>query len=379
MVTQRRPPLPHRPRLEARHRPPTCGPRDRRPHLTGQQQAARHRALRRPRAGPRTRDYRRGYLCGMIRGDGDLTVPTLYGSQTRRPDATHRFRVALVDHQGLSRTEEYLRLAPASRPGSGSPFQKVTATNQTGGRDQRPHLSGGAHEQVNHRVDGGPADSGGRVSWPASSTPRAPQPRLLRFSNSDPDILAFTTSCRRRIRFQLRGRDGAPTEPLSLHSDPRRADPASAFFLSRIRRLPESARSTAPPSSQLAICRFAVESLGFDRPLYDMTTGTGDFVANGVVSHNCFARPTHDYLDFDVGADFETDRGQDQRLWSCGPNSPIDVARRADRMGTNTDPTSAPRGEVPAHPRRARSPSPKRSNPFSILTKSPLVTRDLAT
>ena len=26
-------------------------------------------------------------------------------------------------------------------------------------------------------------------------------------------------------------------------------------------------------------------------PLYDITTGTGDFIANGVVSHNCFARP----------------------------------------------------------------------------------------
>ena len=39
--------------------------------------------------------------------------------------------------------------------------------------------------------------------------------------------------------------------------------------------------------------------------LYDITTGTGDFIANGVVSHNCFARPTHEYLDFDAGRDFE--------------------------------------------------------------------------
>jgi hypothetical protein len=39
--------------------------------------------------------------------------------------------------------------------------------------------------------------------------------------------------------------------------------------------------------------------------LYDITTGTGDFIANGVVSHNCFARPTHTYLDFDAGRDFE--------------------------------------------------------------------------
>ena len=37
-----------------------------------------------------------------------------------------------------------------------------------------------------------------------------------------------------------------------------------------------------------------------------MTTGTGDYIANGAVSHNCFARPSHTYLNFDAGRDFET-------------------------------------------------------------------------
>lgn len=39
--------------------------------------------------------------------------------------------------------------------------------------------------------------------------------------------------------------------------------------------------------------------------LYDITTGTGDFIANGVVSHNCYARPTHEYLGLSAGLDFE--------------------------------------------------------------------------
>ena len=42
------------------------------------------------------------------------------------------------------------------------------------------------------------------------------------------------------------------------------------------------------------------------RDLFDITTGTGDFVANGVVSHNCYARPTHEYLDLGAGSDFDT-------------------------------------------------------------------------
>src|SRR6202035_187244 len=40
--------------------------------------------------------------------------------------------------------------------------------------------------------------------------------------------------------------------------------------------------------------------------LYDITTETGDFISDGVVSHNCFARPTHAYLGLSPGLDFET-------------------------------------------------------------------------
>lgn len=42
------------------------------------------------------------------------------------------------------------------------------------------------------------------------------------------------------------------------------------------------------------------------RSLFDITTGTGDFIANGVVSHNCYARPSHEYLDLGAGSDFDT-------------------------------------------------------------------------
>ncbi|WP_228122569.1 hypothetical protein [Saccharothrix syringae] len=50
----------------------------------------------------------------------------------------------------------------------------------------------------------------------------------------------------------------------------------------------------------------SVEALGVSRALYDITTGTGDFVANGLVSHNCFARNSHTHLDLDAGRDFDT-------------------------------------------------------------------------
>jgi len=39
--------------------------------------------------------------------------------------------------------------------------------------------------------------------------------------------------------------------------------------------------------------------------MVDITTGTGNFIANGVVSHNCYARPTHEYFGLGAGTDFE--------------------------------------------------------------------------
>ncbi len=50
----------------------------------------------------------------------------------------------------------------------------------------------------------------------------------------------------------------------------------------------------------------SIEPLGGERTLYDITTGTGDFIANGVVSHNCYARPSHEYLGLGAGTDFDT-------------------------------------------------------------------------
>jgi DNA repair photolyase len=57
-------------------------------------------------------------------------------------------------------------------------------------------------------------------------------------------------------------------------------------------------------SPRLAVIR--IEPLDDATRLYDITTGTGDFIANGVVSHNCYARPSHAYVGLSPGLDFET-------------------------------------------------------------------------
>ncbi|MEA2593512.1 MAG: hypothetical protein QOD62_3343 [Actinomycetota bacterium] len=122
----------------------------------------------------------------------------------------------------------------------------------------------------------------------------------------------------------------------------------------------------------------SVEALGVDLPLYDITTGTGDFIADGVVSHNCFARPTHTYLDFDAGRDFETkivvkvNAGEVLRR----------ELRRASwkgeliAMGTNTDPYQRAEGHYKLM-RAILTELNAARNPYSILTKGTLIQRDL--
>ncbi|MGW4486076.1 intein-containing Rv2578c family radical SAM protein [Amycolatopsis sp. NPDC004368] len=122
----------------------------------------------------------------------------------------------------------------------------------------------------------------------------------------------------------------------------------------------------------------AVETMGLELPLFDITTGTGDFVADGMVSHNCFARNTHTYLDFDAGRDFDT-----QVVVKV--NAPEVLAAQLKRpswqrehvaMGTNTDPYQRAEGRYRLMPGIIRALADS-GTPLSILSKGTVLTRDL--
>jgi len=49
----------------------------------------------------------------------------------------------------------------------------------------------------------------------------------------------------------------------------------------------------------------AIES-GALREVVDIQTSTRTFFANGLATHNCYARPTHEYLGYSAGLDFQT-------------------------------------------------------------------------
>ncbi|BCJ53906.1 radical SAM protein [Actinoplanes sp. NBRC 14428] len=121
-----------------------------------------------------------------------------------------------------------------------------------------------------------------------------------------------------------------------------------------------------------------IEELGLTLPLFDITTGTGDFIADGVVSHNCFARNTHTYLDLDAGHDFDSkvvvkvNAGELVRRELASPRwSGAPIA-----MGTNVDVYQRAEGRYRLMPQILAA-LRDFANPFSILTKGTLILRDL--
>src|ERR1051326_172500 len=93
----------------------------------------------------------------------------------------------------------------------------------------------------------------------------------------------------------------------------------------------------------------------------------------------CFARPTHEYLGLDIGDDFDrkivvkVNAGERVRAELRSPKWRGD----AIAMGTNTDPYQRCEGKYRLTRGIIETLSDAR-NPFSILTKSTLILRDLA-
>ncbi len=122
----------------------------------------------------------------------------------------------------------------------------------------------------------------------------------------------------------------------------------------------------------------AIEDLGESIDMIDITTSTGDFVANGVISHNCFARGTHEYLELDSGRDFDSQvivkinvaevLGKELRRGSW-THQPV-------MLGTNTDPYQRAEGRYRLMPGIVGALT-ESGTPFSILTKGTLLRRDL--
>jgi DNA repair photolyase len=202
---------------------------------------------------------------------------------------------------------------------------------------------------------------------------------ILRIPNTDPRVISRTTSSLESLGFEfavepqnrpnglisIRLRGGLRQALRFFHT----VDPA----ITRKRSIDGVAIKS---DARLRIV--AIESLGLDVPMYDITTGTGDFIANGVVSHNCFARNSHTYLDMDAGADFNTrvvvkvNAAELVRKKLASPR----WAGEHIAVGMNVDCYQRAEGRYQLMPGIIGALTAA-ANPFSILTKGTLILRDI--
>jgi DNA repair photolyase len=112
--------------------------------------------------------------------------------------------------------------------------------------------------------------------------------------------------------------------------------------------------------------------------MVDLTTGTGDFLAEGIVSHNCYARPTHEYLGLSAGLDFE------RRIFAK-PDAPALLAAELAKpswrprhlaMSGVTDPYQPVERRL-GITRGCLEVLAAHRHPVGVITKNALVVRDL--
>jgi DNA repair photolyase len=310
-------------------------------------------------------DYRRGYLCGLSYGvahaEEQLEISMLWD-------------LLRVDLACAGRAREY------------------AVTTGRASYDHMLAVTGGGTASWNRSLRGDYVEPFEDViRWPLSPSDDWRQgfvaglfdgcgwadEKQLTLTPDDPGVIGWAHACLEHFGFDVvvNARKGRSTEIVVRGGLPEQLrfvhtfDPAGRG----LRRL-EGRPVTTPGDTRIV----SIEPLGTVMRLYDITTGTGDFIANGVVSHNCFARPTHKYLDFNAGRDFEKEI-------VVKVNAPEVLRAQLARpswkgehiaLGTNTDPYQWVEGRYKLM-RGIWEAMRDASNPCSILTKSPLLLRDL--
>ena len=252
-------------------------------------------------------DYRLGYLCGVIRGDGHLGSHT-YRRASGRSGTLHQFRLAMCDVEALLRVQEYLdecairtRHFVFQRAGVGRRLMHAVRAQDRPSIDEIRMLIGWPMAASAEWAAGflaGIYDAEGSY-----------HEGCLRICNTDSVIVSWIERCLGELKFRYAAepieRTGSkPIVYLRILGGLRehlrffhQVDPA-------IRRKCDFTGQAVKSQAELRIV--SVEPLGKAMRLYDITTETEDFIANGVVSHNCYARPSHAYLELSPGLDFET-------------------------------------------------------------------------
>lgn len=323
--------------------------------------------------------YRRGYLCGLIRGDGHLGV-FRYARAGRANGDQHKFRLAMIDSEALDRAAQFLA-------GFGIATDRFIFQAATSARQHMEAIRTSSRAAV--------AAIAQLIAWPERSggdwlrgfvggifdAEGSFSGDTIRIANTDSRMIGVLRDGLRALSFDSivetpRPHAPKPVQYVRVRGGLREHLRFMGAFDPAIRR--KRCIETQAVKSAASLEVVAIEPLGREAELFDITTGTGDFIANGVISHNCYARPSHGYLNLSPGLDFETklfykqDAGRLLEQELAAPRyrcSPITI-------GANTDPYQPIEREYRVT-RSILEVLAKYRHPLSIITKSAMVERDI--
>ncbi len=323
-------------------------------------------------------DYKRGYLCGMIRGDAHLGMHP-YKRTKGNWNTLYQFRLALCDNEALYRAQSYLLdfciVAHEFAFQAAFGARRAMTGIRTAGR--------ASFEHIYLLIAWPPAPS---RCWLAGflagifDAEGSFSGGILRISNTDLQIIGWVSRCLRefRFRFAIEEPSGSRIKPIQVVRLVGGLREHLRFFHlfdpANSRKLNIEGRAV---KSETPLGVKSIEPLGTMR-LYDITTGTGDFIANGVISHNCYARPSHSYMGLSPGLDFETrlfykqDAGKvlEEELSKPG------YVCKPITIGANTDPYQPIERRMRVT-RDILEVLARCRHPITIITKSALVLRDI--
>lgn len=323
--------------------------------------------------------YRRGYLCGLIRGDGHLAV-----YRHSRPGRTngdqHRFRLAMADTEALERAARLLS-------GFGIGTDRFAFQPETPTRRRMEAIRTSSTTSV--------AAIGQLIAWPDRyendwtrgfvagmfDAEGSFSDGTIRISNTDIRMIEVLSEALRKLRFDTVLETRRPHAPKPVHYVRIRGGLREylrffGMFDPSIARKRNIESQTVKSEAKLDVVE--IEPLGRPRELFDITTATGDFIANGVISHNCYARPSHAYLGLSPGLDFESKLFAKANAATLLRKELSTPGYRPDviSIGANTDPYQPVERDLKIT-RSVLEVLSECEHPFGIVTKNALIERDI--
>lgn len=350
--------------------------KQRRPHLTLSNKLRGTGAF--AQAIARDEEYRRGYLCGMIRGDAHLGIRG-YRRTNGRPAKIYQFRLALCDMDALVRARNYLM-----------DFDVFT-------RGFEFQAAAGAHRAM-HGIRTGSVSNVHSIyrliAWPPSASREwmagflsgifdaegSFSQGVLRISNTDMAIIGQIGACLKAFNFRFvvehaHYEERKPIDVVRITGGLREHLRFFHTVTPAITRKLDITGQGVRSDARLRVV--SIEPLETMR-LYDITTETEDFIANGVISHNCYARPSHAYMGLSPGLDFETRlfyKADAAKTLEAELSRPGYVCKPI-MLGANTDPYQPVERRMKVT-RSILEVFERTRHPVAVISKSALVLRDL--